>query len=312
MTSPAASPVLLSDMAVVHIDGDDAESFLHGQLTNDVQTLEAGHARLAAYCTPKGRVLATLMLWKRDGTGHYAALVKADLAQALVKRLTMFVLRAKAKLGLLETPVCGFAYPTGQQPDFLPANAVRGTVVEHETGTYVAAPHTGQRQRWWHIPAGQPWPETNTGTEALQSWQADDIDQGLPWITTATQDLFIPQTLNLDLIEGVSFTKGCYPGQEVVARSHYRGTVKRRMACAIVASDVAAPANELPGQDIFNALASDTPCGRVINAARVGDQIHCLLEVQLSDLGQADFRLGEASGPALTVTAPPYPLEASH
>jgi folate-binding protein YgfZ len=126
----------------------------------------------------------------------------------------------------------------------------------------------------------------------------------------ATQDVFIPQTLNLDLIDGVSFTKGCYPGQEVVARSHYRGTVKRRMAYGTVNETPSQPAASLPGIDIFDANKPNSPCGRVINSAQA-QQIHLLLEIQLSDLESADFRLGEVDGPAITLHALPYAITVS-
>src|SRR5690606_22708266 len=136
---------------------------------------------------------------------------------------------------------------------------------------------------------------------ACQRWHAADIAAGLPWVQTATQDVFIPQTLNLDLIDGVSFTKGCYPGQEVVARSHYRGTVKRRMAYGLIQAPGGIDAGTLPGTDTYNANDPGNPCGRIVNAAQAGESIHVLMEVQLADLGHADFRLGQPAGPVIAI-----------
>src|SRR5690606_761075 len=124
----------------------------------------------------------------------------------------------------------------------------------------------------------------------------------LPWVQAATQDLFIPQTLNLDLLGGVNFSKGCYPGQEVVARSHYRGTVKRRMAHAVSEAYSGTEAAALAGVDTFDGKQPDAPCGRIVNAAMdTNGALHVLMEVQLADLETADFRLGSPTGPALQV-----------
>src|SRR5690606_1598918 len=135
-------------------------------------------------------------------------------------------------------------------------------------------------------------------------------------------DVFIPQTLNLDLIDGVSFSKGCYPGQEVVARSHYRGTVKRRMAYGVISAAVDIDAATLPGSDTFDAQDPQNPVGRIINAAKteaanphadepaMATTVHVLMEVQLADLGRADFRLGSADGPVIELRALPYSIEA--
>src|SRR5690606_20468615 len=130
-------------------------------------------------------------------------------------------------------------------------------------------------------------------------WHAADLAAGLPWIGAQTQDLFIPQTVNLDLIEGVSFSKGCYPGQEVVARSHYRGTVKRRMALGTLSAAV--PAAE-PGADIYDARQAGEPCGRIVDAA----ERTVLFEAPLDAVEGGDLRLGAPDGPAIAPRALPY------
>ncbi|MFA7624185.1 MAG: folate-binding protein [Pusillimonas sp.] len=319
MTETPYTATLLPDLAVIEATGADAAAFLHGQLSNDISGLPDGTACLAAYCTPKGRMLASLVVWKAGNEPEpvYRALVKRDIAPAIVKRLSMFVLRAKVKISLM--PVVPFGVTAGQaepagssacQLDTLPAPGQAWQVTTTGQGVFVAAPvAVGSAARWWLTPgqsndADLALPPANDASQ----WAANDIAAGFPWIQLATQELFIPQTLNFDLIGGVSFTKGCYPGQEVVARSHYRGTVKRRMARGTV-NNAAPDASELPGQDTFDAKAPGGPVGRIVNAVNAGGQIHVLLEVQLSDIGQADLRIGSPEGPAITLASLPYSLE---
>ncbi len=325
----------LSDLAVIEIAGVDAASFLHSQLTHDVNGLSSDQARLAGYCTAKGRLLASMVLWQspEGEIPCFYAIVKADIALTLIKRLSMFVLRAKAKLQLTESKVLGIAVNMSSvnEPaaDAIPPQA--GTLVkeaeilsgEPQTwdvarttgGSWICAPSADPSiVRWWFI-ALQSHSVTSTLSVDLptaapeaERWHAGDIAAGLPWVVAATQDVFIPQTLNLDLINGVSFTKGCYPGQEVVARSHYRGTVKRRMAYGIAEINSNFSVESLPGSDIYNFHNPANPCGRIINAAR-SEGLHVLMEVQLSDLDNAEFRLAQADGPVIHLAPLPYKIK---
>lgn len=315
---------LLHDLSVIQIEGADAATFLHSQLTHDIAQLTPGQARLAGYCTAKGRLLASVVVWRGSQADTLFALVKADLAADLVKRLSMFVLRAKAALRITDLPVYGISMARGTNlqtgltsilgaaaaqldPGQLPHIPSPYSTTVSTQSTWIAAPSadTGVN-RWWVVgetPAAAP-----ENLAPIAHWQAADIAAGLPWVLAATQDTFIPQTLNLDLIDGVSFTKGCYPGQEIVARSHYRGTVKRRMAYGL--GHGIAPDASLEGTDIYDAARPASPCGRVINAATAGDYTHFLLEVQLADLESASFRLGSAEGPAIEIQALPYGITA--
>ncbi len=310
----------LNQLAVIEISGADAASFLHGQFTHDIAQLPPGLARVAGYCTAKGRLLASLIIWRapQSEPPAFHALVAKDIAETLVKRLSMFVLRAKAKLAVTPLPVQGIVLRRGQAAEAeqtlrraglagasLPPNPPPYSVVHLPEASCIAAPSAdAQTDRWWIV--GKAGAAAQPGAEAL--WRAADIAAGLPWIVAATQDTFIPQTLNLDLIDGVSFTKGCYPGQEVVARSHYRGTIKRRMAHGLIEP---APAQEpQPGTDIYDALRPDAPCGRVVNAASTEKGCDLLLEVQLADLDSADFRLQAADGAKIGVQSLPYSIVA--
>ena len=307
--------VPLSDYTVISASGADALSFLHGQLTQDVTGLSPDTASLAGYCTAKGRLLATLVMWRAradndtpDAPQLYA-LVRRDLAEGLIKRLSMFVLRAKAKLAPAAFDVAGiWADPADLAALETAAGGALPTAawqrVDLPSGTWIAAPSVSGGLRWWWI-ASAAHQQATTLAAALRhgdagQWLAADLAAGLPWVGAATQDLFIPQTLNLDLIGGVSFTKGCYPGQEIVARSHYRGTVKRRTAYGRWDAVGEPPA---PGTDIYDAAQPDQPCGRIVDASHEG----ALFEITLAAL-DGDLRVGAADGIKITVTPLPYDL----
>lgn len=304
----------LEELALIELSGPDAFSFLHGQITQDVTGLPQGQARVAGYCTAKGRLLASMVFWRSGRQEDTCrALVRADLADALVKRLTMFVLRAKVRIQRSDATVWAVGLPVGHEA--LPTGpwAVR----EGDDGDWVQAPgavnDAGPMRCWFVSAQGQAPLGENTPAWA-DAWRAQDIRAGLPWVQAATQEVFIPQTLNLDLIDGVSFTKGCYPGQEVVARSHYRGTVKRRTAagqCPAPADAISGTDIFAPGADIYDASKPESPWGRVVNIQVLDGQAWLLFEAQLSDLGQADLRLGSAEGPAIQLVELPYAITAA-
>lgn len=320
----------LQHLAVFDVSGADAISFLQGQITNDIAGTGKDLACLAGYCTPQGRLLATMILHHAepapDGLPILRGLIRRDILVPVLKRLSMFVMRAKAKLSEVQFVVRGVSL-AGKREEFESAlGVVLPSAVwnKKETvfGTWIAAP-SDTTPRWWLISG----PEHSDSlsllakhcvTGSTQDWLALDIAAGLPWIEATTQDLFIPQTLNLDLIQGVSFTKGCYPGQEIVARSHYRGTVKRRMVRARIALDASGqPAdgqpdqNEtqlIPGADVYDGSREDQVCGRIINIARLNDVMHVLLESSFEAADHQQLRALSAHGPALTLADMPYPV----
>ena len=306
--------VHLDDLAVVRISGEDAAGFLHTQLSNDIAGMGPDDARLAAYCNPKGRMLGSLVLWREspDAAAPLLALVKADLLEPLLKRLRMFVLRAKVRFDIAELEAWGAS--TAAHP---PAGAWR--VERREAFTLVSAPAApGGPMRHWVIAAAGTDAAALAGKLGLppedggRAWHAQDVEAGLGWVEQANAELFIPQSLNYDLVGGVSFTKGCYPGQEIVARAHFRGTVKRRgVPGRCPASDAVLQA----GADIFDANRPGSPAGRIINAALIGDTgeraggWRLFMEVGLADIGRADFRAVSPEGPVISLLPPPYPLE---
>jgi folate-binding protein YgfZ len=278
----------LPQLGVFEAKGQDALTFLQGQLTNDIVAPGIGQSRLAGYCTAQGRLLSTMVLGQApnpDEVPLVRGFMHQDILASVLKRLSMFVLRSKVVLKQAEVEVVGVAASNAEIPTL--SEALGHRLPQHawetfhtSTGTWIAVPDrisvssdAVRISRWWWI-AG---PEHQVACDKLvlnwtqgltAHWEAQDIQSGFPWIESLTQDLFIPQTLNLELIEGVSFTKGCYPGQEIVARSHYRGTVKKRMALGKVTTG--AELALLPGSDIFEESHSDQACGRLINIATIG------------------------------------------
>ncbi len=312
----------LAHLQVLEFRGADALTFLHGQLTQDVQGLTAQEARLAAYCSVKGRMLASLVMWRvqaEDGSAAVRAMVDASVAQALVKRLRMFVLRAKVTIDAVDVQVSGVWADTGAALDALDAWA--GGIpneawqrADHTQGTWIAAPR-GQAApagRWWYIaPAANTLPATPAlPANAADAWREQDIEAGLPWVSQPLQDLITPLVANFDLIGGVSFTKGCYPGQEVVARSHYLGKQKRRSMLAHIAPQTGVTADQAVGADIYQAGSTGEPVGRVINAAGQLGGVHLLFEAPVAIADTAELRLGTPDGPMLVLAKLPYSLAA--
>ena len=329
----------LDDLTVLRISGEDAADFLHNQLSNDINGMGADDARLAAYCNPKGRMLASLVVWRETTAAGspLLALAKADVVEPLIKRLRMFVLRAKANFEVTtlkaygesltapsaatRTTVEASAAAAGDhvsEAALRPAPGASWQVQRDGSLTRISAPvAAGGLQRWWLIAQedsdiaalasqlGLPSRETS------DAWQKQDIEAGLGWVEQANVEMFIPQSLNYDLIGGVSFTKGCYPGQEVVARAHFRGAVKRRG----MPGHCQAEANTSlhAGMDIFDARRPRSPAGRIVSAAPAADPQgivwHLFMEISLADIGQADFRALSPDGPAIHLLPPPYPLE---
>lgn len=319
VTNRLATVYDLPDLAVFEVSGADAISFLQGQITNDIAGAAPDHACLAGYCTPQGRLLGSMVLnhahGSSDGVPVIRGIIRRDIVASVLKRLSMFVMRAKAKLAEVPLVVRGVTLSSGQREAFEKVLGVQLSsdtwqTTESASGTWIAAP-TDSLPRWWLISGPEHSTACTTLTEQCipgitGEWLAQDIAVGLPWVEAATQDLFIPQTLNLDLIQGVSFTKGCYPGQEIVARSHYRGTVKRRMVSAKVALDERAEI--IAGADIYDGSRQDQVCGRIVNVAQTDDHLHVLLESSFEAVDHQQLRALRSDGPALQLAVLPYPV----
>src|SRR5262245_36354288 len=215
----------LSQYGLLEIAGDDARAFLHAQLTNDIENLDADHARLAGWCSAKGRLLASFLVVPHSG-GYLLQLAR-DLVPAVAKRLAMFVLRSKVKIADASASwvQAGIGEPAlaalGIKPPAGDSAIVR-------TGNLIAVRVSAQRYLLI-VPQGDRARLESLSAMDEADWALEEIRSGRPLIAQATQDQFVPQMVNYERFGAVDFQKGCYPGQEIVARAQYRGQVKRRM-----------------------------------------------------------------------------------
>jgi hypothetical protein len=298
----------LSQYGVLAAVGADARAFLHGQLSCDVADLADDAAVYGAYCTAKGRVLANFLLW--SDAGVFCLLLPRALVPGIRKRLQMFVLRSKVTLEERSDAlvVLGIAGPAavgalGGLVDpalAAPLQVARTgavTAIAIHGGRFVVATPVAQGPAAWErlgglTPVGAP------------CWEWLEISNGLPWITAATQDQFVPQMANLELIGGVNFRKGCYPGQEIIARTQYLGKPKRRLFLAHVDDATGSPA---PGAPLVADAAAEQSAGTVVNAAPAPEGGFDLLAVvQTASADGGTVRLGSAAGPALRFRPLPY------
>jgi folate-binding protein YgfZ len=306
----------LPQFGVIDTKGDDAASFLHSQLTNDTQHLDAATARLAGYCSAKGRLLASFLMWCAGDS--IRMLVSKDVQAAVQKRLSMFVLRAKAKLSDAtdDTLAIGFAGDVRAALsgvfDAIPDGV--HVKVDGPAGSLVRVPDSAGRLRYvWvgpiaEVEARLPALEAKLARVSPAVWDWLDIRAGEPRITQGVAEQFVPQMVNFDVLGGVNFRKGCYPGQEVVARSQYRGTIKRRMALANVAGETE---SVVPGAELFHSDDPGQPCGMLVNTAAAPDGgVDALVEIKLAALENGTVHLGSADGPALAFLPLPYALPA--
>lgn len=318
-------------LGLISVSGADAVSFLQGQLTQDVQALPEGQARWAGYCSPKGRLSATGRLWRTQDQIWWA--VSGDLTASLAKRLSMFVLRAKAKVEDKSSQwmVLGIMGPQAHRE-------VAGWLQLQEIpvlGPDEVKAQTGAVM-WVGLPAVQLGPEPKAshprsmlfiGREQIDtlpeawrhsrspnqsaSWKVAEVLSAIPRITAQTADCFVPQMVNFESVDGVSFTKGCYPGQEVVARSQYLGKLRRRM---FVAQGQGLP--PAPASDIL-AEGQAEPVGQVVMSASAGDGFVLLFECRTDLAVQGSLRTSRAGdssdgaeGSLLRLLPLPYALKA--
>ena len=298
----------LSHNALLEVTGDDATAFLHAQFTNDVQALPDGGAQWSGWCSAKGRLLATFLLLKRPGS--YLLMLPAEIAPAIAKRLGMFVLRSKvkiedasaryARIGLAgKQAEATIARHWGDVPEQLHAVEKEGAAcVTLDAERFVIFAPTGAAPGIFDALAENATP---AGTDA---WEWTSIRAGIPTILAATQDAFVPQMANFELVGGVSFKKGCYPGQEIVARTQYRGILKRRMALAhLDSANAAAP---VPGQKVYTDAFGDQASGEIVNVAPAPEGgVDLLVVAQVDSLRKGDLRLDSSDGQALEIRSHP-------
>ncbi len=293
--NPAPYYMEPGSLSLLHIHGEDAESFLQGQFSNDISQLGPAQAQLHAWCNPKGRILAILRIMRREN--GFWALLPDDLAASFTKRLKMFVIRAKVMieaepkyrcLGLL-----GAADSTIQ--DFI------------ESGCNV---YCVDETRSRHLLIGNQDLIGRVASQAGSSvlpgdyWRALDILAAIPQVYPATAETFIPQHINLELVDGVSFKKGCYPGQEIVARLKYLGKSKKRLMIARIHS----PNPVAPGDAIY-AGDSDSKAGLIVDSVNLDNQTWLVSAMApATAIHHGILTVGSPAGAPLERITMPYPI----
>lgn len=311
----------LTHWGLILVEGPDAAALLQSQLSNSVLSLKrtvpgdiahgSDAVRLVGYCSPKGRLLSSAWLGlfpeSLDSDDRFILFVSKDIAASTAKRLSMYVLRSKVKV-------------VDASDDW----KVFGAYQNEDASQYTNPPQDSlglrmpdvlvQGQSFQRILIAQkkvgPTPSSIDQT-SLDQWNSLEVLSAIPRIVLATQEQFVPQMINFESVAGVDFKKGCYPGQEIVARSQYRGAVKRRLQLVHVDSSVTALELAKPGVELFQEGDASQPCGMVVlaasnteNLARIDLQVECKLDA----LEIGAIHLGASDGPVLMIDSLPYPL----
>lgn len=304
----------LSHFGLIHFSDEDAQSFLQGQVSCDIKAINPSATRSTAlygsYCNPKGRMLASFLMW--HDSGGYAMQLPSALRVAIQKRLSMYVLRAKVKLtdssdALVRIGVAGKSSEMLMREILgkVPGSPLEVVHVQAESVIRLAQDRfelvvpAGEAQNVWEylrkhaVPVGTP------------CWDWLEIKAGIPIITTPTQEQFVPQMANLDAIGGISFQKGCYPGQEIVARTQYLGKIKRRMVLAHIQ-----PSPETPieaGDELFSVDMGEQSSGMIANAAPAPEGgFDVLAVIQTSSIEAGRIHWMSLDGPMLDIMPLPY------
>ncbi len=301
----------LSQLGLLAFSGEDTAEFLQNQFTNDVRGLHADGAAWNGYCSPKGRMLANFLMWKQGA--DTCLQMSGDIRESVLKRLKMFVLRSKTsgrdatdervRLVLAGAQAeaaltaAGLPQPAGNMQS---VGNERGLVVRIGDGKYVLSLAPENAASIWQALATCATP---VGTA---SWDWLRLSNGIPMITAATQDEFVPQMVNWEALGGVSFQKGCYPGQEIVARTQYLGKLKRRMYLAHVEGSEA----PRPGDNLYTPDMEGQASGKVVNAAPAPEGGFDLLAVaQIESVNSRQpIHLKSVDGPLLQLKLQPYAL----
>lgn len=306
----------LSQHGLLIAKGDDVTAFLQGQFTIDVGRLTPDHSRLAGYCSPKGRLLACLRVFRHDDDWYLRQ--PAELTEALHRRLGLFVLRAAVTLRDIGTERVGIGLSGPNTPRLLAAmpgstpGAVDAVIHKDEFSLIripgvqprfeLYGPVDAMQPVWQHL-AGQARP---AGSDA---WTLTGIRAGVPEVHPATQDAFVPQMANLDLLGGIDFDKGCYVGQEIIARTRYLGRLKRRMYRVHIDGDRRPEA----GTELFAPeLRGEQPVGQIVEAVPDPDGGFEALAVVVIECAQEGLiRCGGPEGPGIRFETLPYEIPAA-
>ena len=305
----------MTHSSLISFSGEDAASFLHGQLTSDIAGLRAPATQYAGYCSAKGRLLASFLVWRLEG--ELLLQLPRALHDALQTRLVKYVLRARVKVtdasGRFSLFGIAGADPADTRIAALSSTLPRAAhqVVLMETGAVTLLP----LHRYLVLAHGARAHDVRVTLEHFADerddslWQRLDIEAGIPLITPNTQDEYVPQMVNLDLIGGVSYSKGCYPGQEIVARTHYLGRLKQRMYRVRLATQERPAAGDALYTSEFG---PDQASGTILSAesSTCGGSYDALAVVQTSVARDGCVYWRSLDGPALEFVPLPYTIPA--
>ncbi len=304
----------LSHFGIIAAYGEDAAEFLQAQFTNDINQVDEAHSQLSALCTPKGRMLCNFRIFRREQT--YYLVLPYELLEAVLSRLRMFVLRSKVTLEDASDALMGIGASgnkmiehlgdiTGDLPDNVDVSIeykdytivrVAGVVPRYEIYGLLEA----MKKLWQAL-------DVHATPVGANVWELLNIQAGIPVITASTIDAYVPQMANMHLINGVSFTKGCYPGQEIVARMHYLGKLKRRMY------RIAFDAHDIPetGTSLVTETSTESQdIGTILSTQENPDgNFEALAVIQVNDAENSQLKLGDTKGPEITVLDLPYSFD---
>lgn len=304
----------LSHFGIIAAYGEDAAAFLQAQFTNDIKLVDETYSQLSALCSPKGRMLCNFRVFRREQT--YYLVIPYELLEAALSRLRMFVLRSKVTLEDASDALMGIGASGNKMIEHLGdiVGALPEQVdeaIEYQDYTIIRVAGAAPRfeiygllhamQKLWQAL------DVHASPVGANIWELLNIQSGIPVITASTIDAYVPQMANMHLINGVSFSKGCYPGQEIVARMHYLGKLKRRMY------RIEFSAQEQPGAG--TALVTETSTesqdiGSIISAQRTpNDDYEALAVIQVNDAENSQLKLADANGPDVTVLDLPYAFD---
>lgn len=303
----------LSQFGTLKVSGEEAQKFLQNLLSNDINAVNAGTAQLSSFNSPKGRMLATFLIWQSNA--DYFLQLPRSLTPAMLKRLSMYVMRSKVKVSDVSDEVvcvglCGNEAASLLKQHYAASLEQDWSVAQHDYASVIRI----SAQRFQINTSAQHaislWRSLSALAQPAGStcWDWLNIRAGIPVVTPATQEQFVLQMANLDALGGVSFKKGCYPGQEIVARTHYLGKQKRRMFPAHIESESSPKA----GDELFSAEMSGQACGMVMNASPApGGGFDLLAVLQISSRETQSVHLQSLQGAALNFLPLPYSLPPS-
>ncbi len=263
----------LSHLGLLEISGTDAMTFLQGQVTNDVKLLNGSNAHYSAYCNPKGRMLALFLAFAHGDNLHLQ--FNRELLEPMMKRLKMYVMRSKVEIKDASNTIVKFGINGLEAASILGCRFAKIPTEDYElitleNATVLKLPSThGTRFEIFTDATNAPalWDALKTKCEIVEKshWDWLEIQAGIPDIDLKTQEQFVPQMLNLDILNGISFKKGCYTGQEIIARTHYLGSVKRRTYLASICPESQYPCGLQAGDKIVDALQNEV--GQIVRVA---------------------------------------------